>query len=272
MALFAFTHPCTVSIRKTLDCLQADLWVTPLEGYCSQQITRSQVNHHGHDQWPFWKTRALHLSEARFVCTSVGNTISTCSLHTGSWSKQSKAHETWNWTTWRFVEDHPDKNYSFFLLESFPPAICPSHLLPKELWSSENVKASTWCLATQRWHKHFRRSKAMVQWTALSWGECNCSTCYHVLWVIETFEQDLYKYEPALQTGMEAVPRFKFYTHQIFMAACGFFQHFTEPQMKNSIIMMAINQYHKSLQSLHEAHNTFPTMSLALPSAMVSSS
>ena len=54
------------------------------------------------------------------------------------------------------------------------------------------------------------------------------------------------------------------------MAACGFLQNFSEPQMKNSTIMMAINQYHKSLQSLHEAHNTFPIMSLDLPNVIVS--
>ena len=88
---------------------------------------------------------------------------------------------------------------------------------------------------------------------------------------MENFEQDLYKYKPALQTGMEAVPRFKFCTHQVFRAACGFFQNFSEPQTENSIIMMAINEYHKSLQSLHEAHNTFPIISLALPSVIVSS-
>ena len=54
------------------------------------------------------------------------------------------------------------------------------------------------------------------------------------------------------------------------MAACGFFQNLSEPQTENSIIMMAINQYHKSLQSLHGAHNTFPIISLALPSVIVS--
>ena len=96
-------------------------------------------------------------------------------------------------------------------------------------------------------------------------------TRHQILSVIETHEQDLYKYEPALQTGTEAVPRFKFCTHQLFITACGFFQNFSEPQMENSIIMMAINQYHKSLQSLGEAHNAFPIMSLALPSVIVSS-
>jgi len=92
-----------------------------------------------------------------------------------------------------------------------------------------------------------------------------------ILSVIEESEQDLYKYEPVLQVGTEAVPKFKFCTHQVFITACGFFQNFSEPQMKDSIIMMAIKQYHKSLQSIHKVHNAFPIMSLALPSVIVSS-
>ena len=78
------------------------------------------INHHEHDQQPFWNTKALHLLEDRFICTSVGSTITTCSLYTGSWSKKSKAHETCNQTTWRFVDDHADRNLSFFLWGKLP--------------------------------------------------------------------------------------------------------------------------------------------------------
>jgi hypothetical protein len=85
-----------------------------------------------------------------------------------------------------------------------------------------------------------------------------------ILSVIELSEQDIYKYEPALKAGTEDVPRFKFCSNQVFTAACGFFQNFSEPQVKDSIIIMAIEQ-------AKEVHNTFPIMSLALPSVIVSS-
>ena len=109
MALFTFTPPHTVSIIKT--------FTAHSKSQRPRSTIMSMINDH-------YEKRALHLSEAGFICTSVGNTIATCSLHTGSWSKQTKARETWNWITWRFVEDHADK----ILVSLFWGMLCPHDL------------------------------------------------------------------------------------------------------------------------------------------------
>ena len=89
-----------------------------------------------------------------------------------------------------------------------------------------------------------------------------------ILSVIEKSEQDLYKYEPALHIGTESVPKFKFCTHHVLMVACALYQHFSELRMEELIIMVVFKQFNKSHQ-IFEVQNTFPIMSVALPSAIV---
>ena len=88
-----------------------------------------------------------------------------------------------------------------------------------------------------------------------------------ILLAIEESEQHLYKYEPALCVGTESIPKFKFCTHHVLTIASTFYQNFSEPRTEKSIIMVVVKRFNKSL----EVQNTFPIISVALPSAIVSS-
>ena len=91
-----------------------------------------------------------------------------------------------------------------------------------------------------------------------------------ILTMIEQSEQDIYLYDPTLQAGTDSsVPKFKFCTPQVLTTACGLYENFSQPFIKDSIISKALERHNISLQ-IQEGHNIFPIMSVALPTVIVS--
>ena len=116
-------------------------------------------------------------------------------------------------------------------------------------------------------HSFHLPNSAPCQTTSLrAHGRFAPVTRKEILSAIEESEQDLYKYEPALRVGTESIPKFKFCAHHVLTVASAFYQNFSEPRMEESIIMVAVKRFNRSL----EVENTFPITSVALPSAIVS--
>ena len=124
--------------------------MAPVEGYCTQYITRCTTNYHIPHHRIFQEKRALHLWETKSICTIVGNMFATHNLYTGWWSTESKTYQIWNTVIWRFLEEilsrYSGSSLPGKIALSWAGTICPSDLHHQAVWSwlLGDSKAASW--------------------------------------------------------------------------------------------------------------------------------
>ena len=134
------------------DCLGLCMnQMAPVEGYCTQYITRFTTNYRIHHHRIFQEKRALHLWETKSICTTVGNMLATHNLYTGCEAQKARLIKYWTQLYIRRVVEEILSGYSGSSLPgkialSWAGTICPSDLHHQAVWSwlLGDSKAGIW--------------------------------------------------------------------------------------------------------------------------------